>query len=155
MKTRRKYGLPPFLEGRVREEWYMRWLQRKAEAHAKRDKKRFPHACLTVSAFKLRIHEAVLHSGGSDFYTGKQLAWEKLSLYNNSSSKEHRHRYMKEFNLLPTVDHEFTGKDEFVVRICAWITNDCKNRLSHAEFIELCEAVLHHHKKGSLQEGSA
>ena len=35
-----KYQLPPFLEGELTRQAYVRWLHRKAQAHARRDRKR-------------------------------------------------------------------------------------------------------------------
>ena len=35
-----KYQLPPFLEGELTCQAYVRWLHRKAQAHARRDRKR-------------------------------------------------------------------------------------------------------------------
>jgi hypothetical protein len=43
-----------------------------------------------------------------------------------------------------TVDHVTAGDTESSFKICGWRTNDAKNDLSHAEFLEVCKAVLAH-----------
>lgn len=145
-----KFELPKFLEGRVNPEYYNRWLKRKARAHIIRDRKRIPEI-LSNSDFQHRIHKAVEESNGVDYYTGKPLEWEKLSQYNNEDSKNGKSKYLKELRQLPTVDHEFAPESmEFVFRICAWETNDCKSHLSHAELIVFCESVLQHNRKKSF-----
>jgi hypothetical protein len=138
------FALPPFLEGRVLPEAYTRWLHRKAAAHVKRDRKRSPHAIMG-SHYRRLIHQAVRSSGGTDFYTGEPLAWEKLSTYRNEDSKAQRSAYKAGFALLPTVDHVLLddGRYEFV--ICGWRTNDAKNDLCRAEFVKLCRKVVDHH----------
>ena len=92
----------------------------------------------------IAIHQAVYKSGGLDAYTGEALDWNLISVYNNEESRKGRRVYKKKFAKLPTVDHvgDGTGSADFV--ICGWGTNDCKNDLPRAEFIELCRAVLAH-----------
>ena len=63
-----KYPFPEFLIGRCTQEVYLRWLQRKATKHQKRDFKR-GNTEATVAAYKVAIHHAVLASGGYDDYT--------------------------------------------------------------------------------------
>jgi hypothetical protein len=139
----RKHPLPSFLQNIVSSEAYERWLERKAQAHVKRDRKR-ERSGVTGAAYRDAIHEAVSRSNGLDAYTGEQLAWHLISQYDNDRSKEGRHHYKAGFALLPTVDHVEASADSASFHICAWRTNDAKNDLSVPAFIELCVRVLKH-----------
>lgn len=121
-------------------EAYERWLERKAAAHVKRDRGRGRAA--TRPLYKEAIHAAVILSNGLDDYTGESLDWCLISTYRNEESKAGRHGYKSGFALLPTVDHIDAGATESSFRICAWRTNDAKNDLTPAQFIELCSKVL-------------
>jgi hypothetical protein len=55
-----------------------------------------------------------------------------------------RHGYKAGFALLPTVDHVAAEASEASFRVCGWRTNDAKNDLPFAAFLELCEKVLIH-----------
>lgn len=138
----RKHLLPPELEKMIGQEAYSRWLHRKAVAHARRDRAR-GHDC-TISAYKDAIHEAVAASRGRDSYTGEPLDWSLISTYDNEASKNGRHRYKATFALLPTVDHIDASSKTASFKVCAWRTNDAKNDLSHADFVDLCKRVLEH-----------
>ena len=149
----KKYPLPDFLVSRVTPEAYYKWLNRRALAHVKRDRKR-GHANATREAYIAAIHSAVLKSAGFDAYTGEALAWELISTYDNAASKEGRRRYKKSFWNLPSVDHvgdDLTAGD---FRICSWRTNDCKNDLSDEELVEFCKVVLAHSGK-KMPNGAA
>jgi len=135
--------MPPFLNEIVTAEAYERWLGRKASAHFKRDRKRGQSAT-TRSLYKEAIHAAVLKSEGRDVYTGETLDWKLISTYNNEDSKQGRHTYKARFVLLPTVDHVDAGATEASFIICGWRTNDAKNELSIALFMEVCEKILLH-----------
>ena len=137
-----KHGLPEFLEHVMDADTYRRWLHRKATAHVVRDRKR-QRPC-GVSAYKQRIHEAVVASGGRDFYTGESLDWHLISQYRNEDSKLGRHEYKSGFAMLPTVDHLEADIHDSGFEICAWRTNDAKNDLSQDDFIDLCRKVLSH-----------
>lgn len=137
------YPLPFFLKGIVRPDHYGRWLQRKAEAHVRRDRKRSRRRA-SVSADKHAIHAAVLASKGYDAYTGRRLNWNLIGRYNNRASEAGRVRYKHEFANLPTVDHDGGGTSSPGFRICSWRTNDAKHDLSYREFVRLCRAVLDH-----------
>ena len=70
--TNHKYPLPEFLEKRCELEAYHKWLHRRAQSLVKRDRKRWGKK-LNLSAYKEKIHEAVIQSKGIDFYSGKEL----------------------------------------------------------------------------------
>ena len=135
--------MPSFLVGKVQPEVYERWLNRKAMAHVKRDRKR-GHLAAIRAQYKEAIHAAVLVSGGKDAYTGEKLDWGLISTYNNEDSKAGRHKYKAGFALLPTVDHVAAEATEASFRICAWRTNDAKNDLSLEDFLKLCVKALQH-----------
>lgn len=141
----RKHTMPPFLEGIVKPDAYEHWLNRKALAHARRDRKR-GHSTETATRalYKEAIHAAVILSDGLDAYTGEALDWRLISTYDNEESKVGRHKYKAGFAMLPTVDHVDAGATESSFRICAWRTNDAKNDLSVEDFVNLCRRVIAH-----------
>lgn len=141
--ARTTYDLPECLQGCVERAVYRRWLQRKAAAHARRDRRR-GNGAATVAAYKRAIHEAIVATGGCDAYTGARLDWTLISQYDNAISKARRRAYKKEFADLPTVDHVGDGLDADF-RIASWRTNDAKHDLTGEEFLALCQAVLEHH----------
>ncbi len=136
-----KYALPEYLAQVVSAQVYRRWLHRKAQAHAKRDRTR-GYKSASVAGYKRAIQDAVVESMGVDYYTGEQLDWTLISKYRNDAAKKHRHLYKAKFALLPTVDHPVAGKGSAGFVICAWRTNDAKNDLSGQDFIELCRRVV-------------
>lgn len=136
------YALPDCLRGQIEAEAYHRWLQRKAKAHVVRDRQR-QRDC-TVAAYKQAIHEAVVRSRGMDAYTGERLDWRLISTYRNELSRQGRHGYKSGFALLPTVDHVAADTHGSGFVICAWRTNDAKNDLALADFLDLCRKALTH-----------
>lgn len=139
----REHSLPPFLEGRVPPLAYERWLEAKARAHSIRDRRRGSTAALR-SLYKEAIHAAVFACNGHDDYTGEPLDWSLLGQYRNAESKAGRYKYKAKFALLPTVDHCGPSGTEASFCICGWRTNDAKNDLTLAEFLQLCERVIEH-----------
>jgi hypothetical protein len=146
MDTTYKYSLPPFLENRCTRDAYWRWLDRKATAHYRRDRKR-GNTGATREAYMLAIHNAILNGGEFDAYTGQKLNWELISTYNNEDSKKGKRFYKKSLGDLPTVDHTGDGLDAPEFKICAWRTNDCKSDLTFDEFVNLCRQVVEQHER--------
>jgi hypothetical protein len=144
LNSTQKYQLPKFLDGRVDRPTYIRWLQRKATAHVKRDRKRVNHA-ISIEEYKMAIHRAVERSAGADWYTGESLDWEKISTYDNEKSKKGRSEYKATFALLPTVNHVLTTNRTYDFVISSWRANDSKNDLSLEQYIELCWKVVSLH----------
>lgn len=134
------FELPSFLSGVLTREAYVRWLQRKAQAHLKRDRKR-GNISSSISEYKHAIHNAVCASQGKDDYTGERLIWSLISTYNNDQSKQGRRSYKAQFALLPTVDHLGDGTGPADFKICGWRTNDAKGDLTLEEFVALCARV--------------
>jgi hypothetical protein len=143
MSDKSRYPVPDALE--IPHATYLRWLRRKAAAHVKRDRNRFPDRDLTGESYRLQIHQAVCDHGTHDFYTGEELNWKPVSTYDNAESKLGKTAYKLGFALLPTVDHVFEPDGTWRFVICAWRTNDAKNDMSHAEFVALCQRVVAHH----------
>ena len=139
-----RYEFPICLADQVEPAVYFRWLQRKAAAHVKRDRKR-GNGNAAISAYKHAIHQAVVTSKGRDFYTGEELNWQLISQYDNEKSKALGRSYKKDLAALPTVDHvgDGLGNPDFV--ISSWRTNDAKHDLTLEEFLSLCTVVLKHH----------
>ena len=138
-----KYAHPPFLQNRVTAEQYKHWLDRKAAAHLRRDRKR-GNKSATKANYKGAIHQAVLDSQGRDAYTGELLDWTIIGKYDNDSAQADGRHYKKRFGLLPTVDHVSDGLGAADFRICSWRTNDAKNDLTLLEFLAVCKTVLEH-----------
>ena len=137
-----KYELPPFLKDKgVTRQVYVRWLRRKAQAHARRDRRRWSQT-IRISVYKEAIHQAVVRSKGRDFYTHEELDWSLISKYDNRDSQSKGVEYKKKFALLPTVDHADPESKKTDFQICGWRTNDCKNDLTLAELRSFCETLL-------------
>lgn len=137
----KKYQRPKFLVQVVTQDVYERWLQRKAQAHVRRDRKRGNKAC-TVSIYKQAIHNAVIDSNGVDAYTGEFLDWNLISTYDNDESRKYKREYKARFALLPSVDHVGDGTGPADFKICSWRTNDAKHDLSYDDFLNLCKKVV-------------
>ncbi|HYK03193.1 MAG TPA: hypothetical protein VE974_15645 [Thermoanaerobaculia bacterium] len=139
----KKYALPAFLDGRCTPAAYEHWLSAKAIAHMRRDRDR-GNPTATRASYMVAIHQAVIASNGSDYYTGEPLDWERISTYDNDQSKLRRRAYKRELARLPTVDHVGDGLGAPDFRICGWLTNDCKADLTLPELMEFCRRILDH-----------
>ena len=135
------YTMPEFLKKHCEPEVYKTWLTIKANAHLKRDKKRW-EITGTREEYKQAIQKAVIESKGFDAYTGKKLKWDLIGKYDNDESKSGRSEYKKKFGELPTVDHVSGKGQKLQFKICSWKVNDAKNDLSYKEFVKLCEEIV-------------
>ncbi len=142
------YPVPDRIKGRCEQKTYSRWLRAKANAHVKRDRKRFGKDSRTVSKYKAAIHAAVCAGGDHDYYTGEILDWHLVSTYENAASVEGKTKYKSKFALLPTIDHTLDeqGRQKFV--ICSWRVNDAKSDLTESEFHDLCVRVVEYRRAG-------
>jgi hypothetical protein len=140
----KKYALPAFLVGTVDQAAYQRWLEHKAQAHVRRDRKR-GNATAIGEAYRVAIHAAVAAGGGRDAYTGEALDWSLLSRYDNVESAEGGRTYKHGFARLPTVDQVGDGLGPADFKICGWRVNDAKHDLDMPAFLGVCRAVLEHH----------
>ncbi len=132
---------PDFLMGRCSSKRYLRWLNRKAAALARRDRRRRDREA-RIAEYRIEIHEAVLRSRGCDAYTGLPLRWDQISLYDNDASRRGGRAYKRKFGNIPTVDHTGDNRNKPRFKICAWRVNDAKSDLTLKEFLELCRQVL-------------
>jgi hypothetical protein len=151
MSKSRKYGRPDFLSTKLTQASYEKWLNGRAAAHVKRDRVR-GNTTASNEDYKIAIHDAVLHSGGHDHYTGELLDWSLVGRYNNAESKANGRRYKAALALLPSIDHVGDGLGEADFRLCAWRTNDAKNDLTHDEFVALCRRVVTYHDRSGRAE---
>jgi hypothetical protein len=139
-----QYSLPACLLDLCTSEAYTRWLQRKAQAHVRRDRKRYGVETCSIAQYKKQIHDAVCAGGNVDYYTGLPLDWSLISKFDNDEAKSGKSKYLRRFADLPTVDHTADGQGRPCFVICSWRVNDAKNHLTENQFIELCKQVLDH-----------
>lgn len=143
------YQAPDFLKGKTTQQIYTRWLNRKANAHFKRDRKHSGSE-FTRQEYKEAIHKAVLKSKGIDSYTGSPLKWELISRFDNTEAKLGKRKYMVKFAQLPTVDHVDRGHKKLNFNICSWKINDSKSYMTLKEFIDLAKDIIKFNKNKVL-----
>ncbi len=131
------YAVPDTIKAAIGQAKYSRWLHAKANAHVRRDRKRYGKESCTVALYKAAIHLAVCEGGERDFYTGEMLNWELVSKWENAASKEGRSKYKRRFALLPTLDRSLNEKGQPKFVICSWRVNDAKSDLTTTEFLAL------------------
>ncbi|WP_419936993.1 hypothetical protein [Candidatus Palauibacter sp.] len=86
-----KQVLPTFLRGVISYGDYNKWLEGKAKSHVVGDRER-GFSDTSVSGYISDIHDAVLESGGRDFYTGEELDWSLLAvIYDPEGCAQIRH----------------------------------------------------------------
>jgi hypothetical protein len=143
----RKYECPKLLN--IEPSFYERWLSRKAIAHVKRDRKRWPNiGTINRKTYMEAIHAAVIKSNGKDAYTGEHLRWELLSTWSDEMAKGNGSKHKSNFAFLPTVDHVRPSSESPVeFKICAWRTNDAKSDMTYKDLIGFCRKVIRHSKK--------
>ena len=135
-----RIGLPDCLQGLSEPDIYLRWLHRKAQAHVRRDRKRYgPESC-SVAAYKRDIHKAVCAGGNPDYYTGLPLDWTLISRFNNDEAKSGKSEYLSRFGSLPTVDHTRDAQGRLRFVICSWRVNDAKShqKATLSPFVSRC-----------------
>ncbi|MEM8736095.1 MAG: hypothetical protein AAGG44_17835 [Planctomycetota bacterium] len=149
-----QFPLPHFLKGILSEDGYTKWLHGKAKSHLNRDRKR-GNLSETFGSYRRAIHQAVERSCGRDAYTNEALDWTLVRTYNNIDSRSGGRAYKAQFSLLPTVDHLDDGSGKPAFEICSWRTNDSKNDLSYADFLELCKRVVAANQAAQPDGGAA
>lgn len=147
--SQRKWHLPECLHTyQLDQGAFLKWLDRKAKAHVRRDKQRGFNSA-AVPAYKQAILDAIERANGFDYYTGDKLDWHRIGLWRNAEAAEGRGDYRKAFWNLPSVDHDFTDPQRPVFHICSWRMNDSKNDQSVEEFLALAEQVRRHRGSAS------
>ncbi len=129
-----KQLLPTFLGGVISYDDYNRWLEGKAKSHVIRDRKR-GFRDTSVSGYISDIHDAVLESGGCDFYTGEELDWSLLAVTYDAKDR-------RRFAMRPTVDHIDPSRGKADFAICGQRTNMCKSYLTVDELAQFCVTFL-------------
>lgn len=152
-----KYPLPPILNGVCDAKTYHKWLECKADALQKRDR-RLGRACAakcSQAVYKEKLHAAMAACDGTDPYTGDRLRLDLMGKWNENANRpvltRRRARsgkaattcgaMMKEFFLLPVADHIDPDSEELAFEICSWIVNEGKSRQTPEEYVALCEKV--------------
>jgi hypothetical protein len=141
-----KYPLPDCLKQlRVPEPDFRHWLDRKAQVHVNRDKRRGVSSGGKAS-YKERICQAVNEAQGRDYYTGQRLAWNLISRWDNAEAARKKGEYKRDFWNLPTVDHEDPSDCKSTLRLCSWRLNDAKNDQTIAELLALADQIRAHQR---------
>lgn len=79
--------------------------------------------------------------GQTDPFTGDTLRWDLIHKWNDLDNKGHDN-FIKEFSLLPTVDHKDPNAKDVEFEICSWLINDCKSDQAPEEFVEMCRTIV-------------
>ena len=138
-----KYHLPAFLQGRISEPAYDKWLNAKANTLRQRDlkTKRVFAEANSKAMYKEKIHAAVLANGQYDRYTGDKLQWELISTWDPKKTKALQASYRDKFLLMPPVDHVDPEGETLEFEIVSWLINDCKSGLNPTQFVDLCKKI--------------
>jgi hypothetical protein len=145
--ARPNYPLPRCLAGTVSQHDYDTWLANKAGNLLKKDKRRNRPCALhaTLRMYKQEIHGAVIARGTIDPYTGDTLRWDLIHTWINEKGKA-RNDIVKQFYLLPTVDHKDPLSDKIDFEICSWLINTCKSNQTPHEFLAMCKKIVSHNR---------
>jgi len=137
------FPLPGILQGLLTPVAYDDWVRVKAWALYKRDKKRGLPAALngSIGLYKETVNGSVAASGPLDPYTGDILAWNLIGAWDPEKAKIDC-GYVKQFYLMPTVDHIDPCADTLAFEICSWEVNCCKSFLNPVEFLDMCGKVI-------------
>jgi hypothetical protein len=137
------YLLPQFLEGVCTQQQYSKWLLARAKELYKRDRRNGRPCALhsSRSLYRQAIHAAVCAAGLIDPYTGDILAWAKIGTWDTTKGNDNHEIFVKEFTLLPTVDHIDPSMKDLHFEICSWLINCCKSNRTPEDFIGICRKV--------------
>jgi hypothetical protein len=138
-----KFPLPSYLQGTTTSQaTYNKWLVRKSNTlHANDLLRKRPYA-LNGSAhlYAQLINDSVIANGLTDPFTGDRLHWDQILTWDDTKDKGHNN-IVREFFLLPTVDHKYPYGETLEFEICSWLINSCKNDQTPEEFIAMCRMV--------------
>ena len=139
-----KYFLPDFLQGRVEQCVYRKWLIEHGSQLFIRDR-RLKRPCAAggnETVYTELIHAAVQSNGKSDPFTGQELAWEIINTWDTKAPWAHDPELMKRFALLPSVDHKYPSAVSLDFEICSLIINESKSSLTPEEFVAQCRRIV-------------
>jgi hypothetical protein len=138
-----QYSLPPSLQGKITQSDYCNWLENKSKGLYKRDLARNkPYACSgSIQFYKQKISEAVCENCLTDPFTGEEIRWDLVSAYDPTRIIPEKD-YLRQFYLMPSVDHSDPESDTLTFEICTFIINLCKTDQSPSEFVALCSRII-------------
>ena len=137
------YFPPAWMSGIVDTVKYRKWLLKRAKEIRKSDLtlgRQFAKSH-EVSDYRKLINDAVYANGRYDPFTGDQLDWSLVKLWDTSKSIDSDGTYIKKFALLPVVDHIDPQAAELRFEICANQVNLCKSYLTPDEFVAQCRRI--------------
>jgi hypothetical protein len=134
---------PEYLNGIFTKLEYNAMLREKAGYLLKKDRtrKRLWVKGATFSMYEKLIHDAICAGGQYDPFTGEKLQWELIKEYSPKRSKGDR-EYLRQFYLMPAVDHIDPFNATLAFEICSLKINSCKNYQNPDEFIAMCRKVV-------------
>lgn len=94
-----------------------------------------------ADGYKRKINEAVCENGSTDPFTGEKLRWDLVSKYDPTRIRKEK-GYLKQFYLMPSVDHIDPDSDTLEFEICSFIINLCKTNQTPSEFVDLCQRII-------------
>lgn len=123
-KSSPKYPVPPLLQGILSQSLYNTCVRVKSWTLFKRDKRRkLPFAITgTIEIYKNMVHSAMCASTMQDPYTGDTLDCGLIAKWVPAKAKGDS-QYIRQFYLLPTVDHIDPDSQELRFEICSWKIN--------------------------------
>ena len=138
------YFPPDWMNGTVDTAKYREWLLKRAKEIRKSDLRLGrPFAkSHEVSDYRKLINDAVYANGRHDPFTGDELDWSLIKVWDSSKSIDSNGTYIKKFALLPVVDHIDPQAAEIRFEICANQVNLCKSYLTPDEFVALCRKIV-------------
>jgi hypothetical protein len=144
------YSPPGWMSGIVDTNRYRAWLLKRSKGIYESDLelgRQFAKNHLPGDYRKL-INDAVYANGRYDPFTGVELDWSLIKVWNADSAKaiDSNGTYFRKFALLPVVDHIDPEAAELRFEICANQVNLCKNYLTPDEFVALCRKIKAYRK---------
>jgi hypothetical protein len=144
------YPVPQLIHGQTSQNVYNAWVQERGDTLLYRDKERGRPYALdgTSQLYKDLINNAVVIGGNLDPFTGDALRWSQIETWDPKKDIGHDN-FMKQFSLMPTVDHKDPYGSVIDFEICSWLINSCKNDQTPEEFIYMCTMISKYRKIGS------
>jgi hypothetical protein len=91
----------------------------------------------STTAYKQKIHQAVLEGGEFDPYTDEKINWGLIS---KEKTLKMANFFDNGYAMHPAVDH--TDPEEFEFEICTWISNESKSCMTSDQFVDFCRKVV-------------
>jgi hypothetical protein len=141
-RTVQPHPLPSTLAGVITQEAYDKWLSGKVlDLFWKDNRRHMPYAKPGgEDLYREKIGEALAENALIDPFTGDKLDWSLISKWPPPPGGDK----LKEFDLLPTVDHKDPCSPTLDFEICSRKTNLSKSCLTPTEFVALCKKIFDH-----------